>query len=71
MVNLGRDLMFLGALLLCFGAGLYFGPRLPWLGHLPGDFYFKKEGFTFYFPLGTGLFVSLLITLLARFLGHK
>lgn len=39
------------------------GSRLP-LGRLPGDFHIQRDGVDFYFPLTTGLLVSLAITLL-------
>ncbi len=38
--------------------------RIPWLGRLPGDILVKREGFTFYFPLTTGLLLSILISFL-------
>ncbi len=34
------------------------------LGSLPGDIKFERKGFTFYFPLTSGIIVSLLVTLL-------
>lgn len=37
--------------------------KLP-LGRLPGDFVIKRDGFSFYFPLMTGLLASVLLTLL-------
>ena len=36
--GLGRFLMMLGVILLVAGALVAFGPRLPWIGRLPGDF---------------------------------
>ncbi len=36
--------------------------RLP-LGRLPGDLLIQREGFRFYFPITTGLLVSLVISL--------
>jgi hypothetical protein len=45
----------------------------PWLarlglGRLPGDIYIQREGFTFYFPLVTGLLVSAVVALILWFL---
>ena len=34
------------------------------LGNLPGDIRIERKGFTFYFPITTGILVSLLISLL-------
>lgn len=41
----------------------------PWLsklglGRLPGDIRIEREGFSFYFPLMTGLIVSIVITVI-------
>ena len=48
------------------------GLTLPWiqrsgLGHLPGDFVFKRENFTFYFPLMTCIVLSVVVTLVLWF----
>jgi Protein of unknown function (DUF2905) len=34
------------------------------LGNLPGDIRVERKGFTFYFPITTGILVSLVITLI-------
>ena len=34
------------------------------LGSLPGDIRIERKGYTFYFPLTSGIIVSLLVTLL-------
>lgn len=34
------------------------------LGHLPGDIVIRKPGFVFFFPLASGLLVSILLSLL-------
>jgi len=34
------------------------------LGSLPGDIKIERKGFTFYFPITTGIVISLVITLL-------
>jgi Protein of unknown function (DUF2905) len=59
----GRLLMVLGAVFLGAGALLHFAPRIPLLGRLPGDFAIERGNWTFYFPLGTCLLLSLLLTL--------
>ncbi len=45
------------------------GLAWPWLaklglGRLPGDIVVKREGFSFYFPITTGIIVSLVLTLI-------
>ena len=37
--------------------------RLPW-GRLPGDIHVQREGFQLFLPLGTGLLISVLGSLL-------
>ncbi|MGF1545231.1 MAG: DUF2905 domain-containing protein [Parvularculaceae bacterium] len=39
------------------------------LGRLPGDVRIEREGFSFYFPLTTMILVSVVATLIARWLG--
>jgi hypothetical protein len=34
------------------------------LGNLPGDIRIERRGYTFYFPLTTGLLISVLLTLI-------
>jgi Protein of unknown function (DUF2905) len=34
-----------------------------WLGNLPLDFKIERKNFSFYFPLGTSLLLSVLLTL--------
>ena len=58
-----RALIIVGALLLI--AGLLW----PWLarlgfGRLPGDIAMGRDGFRLYFPLMSGLIVSVIVTLL-------
>lgn len=65
MSEFGKLLMLFGALLLVIGAAFYFAPKLSlfeWLGRLPLDFKIERENFTFYFPLGTSIVLSLLLS---------
>jgi hypothetical protein len=62
--GLGRLLIITGLALLLAGLIITFAPRIPWLGKLPGDIFIKKENFSFYFPLGSCILISLLISFL-------
>lgn len=58
-----RTLILVGIVI--FAVGLLW----PWLsklglGRLPGDIHIEREGFSLYFPLMTGLIVSLVISIL-------
>ncbi len=61
--ELGRTLIVIGAVVILVGLALTFSDRIPFLGRLPGDIVVKKPNFTLYFPLATGLILSLLLTL--------
>jgi hypothetical protein len=64
MSDLGRLLIALGVLLIIVGAVFLLVPKIPWLGKLPGDISYKRGNFTFYFPLGTCILISIVLTLL-------
>jgi Protein of unknown function (DUF2905) len=57
---MGRALLFIG--LAIAGAGLLMMLGFP-LGRLPGDFVYRRGNITFYFPLGTSILISLILTL--------
>lgn len=61
---LGRLLIILGLVLVAAGLLVTFVGRLPIkLGRLPGDIYIHGKNSTFYFPLATGLLISVLFSL--------
>jgi Protein of unknown function (DUF2905) len=65
--QLGKLLVILGLVIAGLGAALWLGPKLglfSWLGKLPGDFSYRGKNFSFYFPLGTSILISLVLTLL-------
>lgn len=69
--DLGRSLVFFGALLVLIGVFLYFGNKLPFrLGKLPGDIVHRGEHTTFYFPIVTCLLLSAAFSLLFWLLSH-
>jgi len=69
--GLGRLLVILGVLLVLFGALLAWKGRVPWLGHLPGDFVWRGSGWTIYLPLGTSIVVSIVLSLLLAWLSRR
>jgi hypothetical protein len=63
--QLGRTLLFIGAIILFIGALFYFGAKLPFrLGRLPGDIVHRGEHSTFYFPLVSCIVISVAISLI-------
>ncbi|MBI3782755.1 MAG: DUF2905 domain-containing protein [Deltaproteobacteria bacterium] len=64
MPDLGRTLILLGLLLVVAGLLVIFADKIPWIGRLPGDIYYKSDRVTFYFPIVTSLVVSVVLSLL-------
>jgi len=64
MGDIAKILIILGVVLLAAGLLLIGFQKLPFLGKLPGDIFIKRENFTFYFPLTTGIFISIIISLI-------
>lgn len=64
MGELGRVLIILGIVLVVIGGFFLFGPRIPFLGRLPGDFLIERGRGTLYIPLATCLVLSLVISIL-------
>jgi hypothetical protein len=67
---LGRTLLLVGALIALAGLVMVVGGRLP-LGRLPGDISGSRGGVTFYFPLGTSLLLSVVLTLVLNLLVRR
>ncbi len=64
MSDLARFLVIAGVLLVIVGLALLLVPKIPGLGRLPGDIVIKRENFTFYFPLGTCILISIILSLI-------
>ena len=65
-------LLVAGGILLVLGILFMLGPRLPFrIGRLPLDFRFQRDNFSFYFPLGTSIVLSLLLTLVFSLLNRR
>jgi hypothetical protein len=58
---MGKALVWIGLLVAALGLVIMLG--VP-LFRLPGDFYVKRDNFTFYFPLTTSILLSILLTFL-------
>ncbi|MCM8796894.1 MAG: DUF2905 domain-containing protein [Candidatus Omnitrophica bacterium] len=63
MGELGKTLIIFGLILIGAGLLLTFFHKIPFLGKLPGDILIQKKNFTFYFPLTTSIFISVVLSL--------
>jgi hypothetical protein len=69
--DLGRALIVLGIVIALIGIILVFTGRSPWIGRLPGDVHVQRGNWTFYFPLGTSIVLSILLTLILWLVGRR
>ena len=64
MENIGRFLMIGGILLFVVGGLVFIAAKfgVPF-GRLPGDTRIERDGFSFYFPLGSSILISIVLTI--------
>jgi hypothetical protein len=64
MDNIGRFLMIGGIVLFLVGGLVFLATKfgLPF-GRLPGDIRIERDGFSFYFPLGSSILISIVLTI--------
>ncbi len=65
--EIGKWLLIAGLLLIVAGLIVFFfGNKLSWIGHLPGDIRIERENFRFYFPITTMILFSIVLSLILR-----
>jgi hypothetical protein len=62
MAPIGKSLIFAGIAIAVVGLALWGFSSVPYVGKLPGDIYVRRGNFTFYFPLGTCILISIALT---------
>jgi hypothetical protein len=62
--DLGKLLIISGLVLTGIGLLTTLGNKFNFLGRLPGDIRIARENFTFFFPFGSCLLISLLLSLI-------
>ena len=72
MVELGRFLLLIGAIIIILGGVLLFAGRfnLP-VGRLPGDIVYRGRHTVFYFPLATSIILSVVLSLIFWLIGRS
>jgi len=65
MENIGRFLMIGGIILFVIGGLVFLATKfgIPF-GRLPGDIRIQRDGFSFYFPLGSSILISIVLTII-------
>jgi hypothetical protein len=69
--GVGWALIVLGIVTAVVGVVLVAGPRIPLLGHLPGDIVIERENVTIFIPLGTMLVVSIVVSVVLAVIGRR
>ena len=67
----GKMLIFFGVILIIVGGLFLLGGKIPLLGRLPGDIAVQKKNFSFYFPITTGIIISIILSFLMWLLGRR
>jgi hypothetical protein len=69
--QIGKLLIAVGLVVAAIGLALTLAGKIPWLGRLPGDFFYRGKNFSFYFPLMTSIIVSVILTLILWFINRR
>tara|TARA_B100001750_G_C15173770_1_gene430611 strand:- start:229 stop:441 length:213 start_codon:yes stop_codon:yes gene_type:complete len=63
MENIAKYIVYTGLIITATGVLVYFfGNYLGWIGKTPLDFNYKSNNVKIYFPLGTMLVISIVLT---------
>jgi hypothetical protein len=66
--GLGKAVISAGVILIIIGMIILFKDKLPFgIGRLPGDISIERDNFRFYFPLGTSVLISIILTIILYF----
>jgi len=59
---IGKLMMIFGVIIAGTGLLLMLADKLPFIGKLPGDITLRRGNFQFYFPISTGILVSVILS---------
>ena len=63
MEEISKYLIYIGLIITCIGVFVYFfNGYLGWVGKTPLDFSYKSDNVSIYFPFGTMLIISIVLT---------
>lgn len=69
--HFGKLLIILGIVISVIGVLLVLSGKIPWLGKLPGDFFWRGKNVSFYFPVTTSILFSILLTVILWFINRR
>ncbi len=62
--TIGKFLVVAGVVIAVLGIGFILFDKIPFPGKLPGDIHIKRDNFQFYFPITTGILLSVVISII-------
>jgi hypothetical protein len=62
--GIGKVLVIIGGIIMVFGIIILISGKIPFVGKLPGDFSWKGKNGSVYFPLGTSILISIILSLI-------
>ena len=69
MINTGKILVVIGIFIIVLGLIIIlFGNKLMWFGNTPFDFKYESKNTKVYAPIGSMLFLSILLSLIVNFI---
>jgi hypothetical protein len=68
--EIGKVIILFGIILVLIGGLLLVAGKIPFIGRLPGDIIIERKNFTFYFPLGTSILLSIVLSIVLWLLGR-
>ena len=71
MNEIGKFLIIFGFIIIILGLLLTFAGKIPFIGRLPGDIVIEKRNFVLYFPLGTSILLSIILSLIFYLISRK
>ncbi|WP_026487492.1 DUF2905 domain-containing protein [Caldanaerobius polysaccharolyticus] len=66
----GKSLIFIGVIFIALGVIFLVGRKLGF-GALPGDILIRKGNFTFYFPVVSGILLSIILTVILNLIFRR
>jgi len=69
--GIGKALIIAGLVIFVAGVLVLYGPKIPFLGKLPGDIRIQGQNGGFYFPVVTCIVISVIATIVLNLFFRK
>lgn len=69
--SMGKMILLGGLALACLGLLMMAAGKLFNMGRLPGDIFFQRGNFSFYFPLASSIILSIVLTVILNIIFRR